>query len=216
MVTFPMRRRVSSEGVPKIWSPQVPVVCIGGGPSLTAEDVMSLAALPVHIIAVNDAYKLTPFAAVLFAADFWWWKKENGAPSFHGMRFSLEERASKYGCRILRPGPEDGLSDDPMVLNTGENSGYSAINLAVLLGAKTIFLLGYDMKSGADGRTHWFGNHDNGYGEPPYARHLSHFPSLVAPLAQRGVSVINCTRDTALLTFPRVPLEDVIKEIANG
>ena len=62
--------------------------------------------------------------------------------------------------RNFHPGGHGtGLSLDPDKLVTGHNSGFQALNLAVLAGARRILLLGYDGKAGQDGRTHWSGGH---------------------------------------------------------
>jgi hypothetical protein len=93
-------------------------------------------------------------------------------------------------------------------LRTGSNSGYQAINLAVHLGAARIILLGYDMKG-----THFFGKHRDG-SVPPFQACLRLFPTLVKPLAALGIPVINATRSTALTTFPCLPLDLALAEVA--
>ncbi len=103
-----------------------------------------------------------------------------------------------------------GMEDDPAKLRHGSNSGYQAINLAVHLGAKKIILLGYDM--------HREGARDNWHDEPrptsspdKYAHSmLPHFASLVRPLAERGVEVVNATPGSALDAFPKATLEEVL------
>jgi hypothetical protein len=98
-------------------------------------------------------------------------------------------------------------------LRNGRNSGYQAINLAVHLGAAQIILLGYDMQFGRRGEHHWFGPHPSRV-PPPVDLFLRHFPTLVKPLQQRGVSVVNCSPSTALTCFPRRPLRDELLERA--
>ena len=74
------------------------------------------------------------------------------------------------------------------------------------LGASRILLLGYDMS--ADGtRSHWFGDHPDSQ-PSPYPQMREAFESLVEPLAALGVTVVNCSRRTALTTFPCAPLAD--------
>ena len=52
-------------------------VLLGGGPSLTLGQVEKVRAAreagAVHVIAVNDAYRLAPFADVCYFADSEWW-----------------------------------------------------------------------------------------------------------------------------------------------
>ena len=88
-------------------------------------------------------------------------------------------------------------------LHYGNNSGYQAINLAYLLGATTILLLGYDMQK-TGGKSHFFGDHP----EPlnagsDYSDWARLFVGLAADLRTEGIAVTNYTRETALTCFPR-------------
>jgi hypothetical protein len=194
--------------VPKLW-PGETFVCVASGPSLTQEDV-DYCRGKARVIAVNDNYKLAPWADVLYAADEHWWRWHHGVPSFHGLKFSIEAsqgKATKH-AQILKNCGHEGLELRPHGLRTGRNSGYQAVNLAVHLGAARIVLIGYDMKC-TGGKTHWFGEHPIRQ-EKQYATFLTKFETLVQPLANIGVDVINCTRETALLSFPRKPLREVL------
>lgn len=200
--------------IARIW-PESTVVCIGGGPSLTPADV-DLCRGRAKVIAVNDAYRLCPWADVLYAADYSWWRRHDGVPTFPGLKYSIRPNAAKawpqpnpWGVTVLRNDGVDGLCRAPDGLRTGKNSGYQAINLAVHLGATRILLLGYDMQARGL-QTHWFGDHTPGALPPPFSLFLKFFPTLVTPLRDLGVEVINCTRRTALQTFPRHPLEQAL------
>lgn len=188
-------------------------VCIGGGPSLTAEDVEYCRGRADVVIAVNDAYKLAPWANALFAADAAWWMVHKGAPGFRGLKYSLEATAARWGRDIvvLKRTGEDGLELSPTGLRTGRNSGAAAINLAVHFGAARVLLLGYDMQAKNDAQSHWFGAHPRPLrGGSPYPLFRSMFEKMVAPLASAGVQVINCSRQTALTCFPRAILTEAL------
>jgi hypothetical protein len=45
---------------------------------------------------------------------------------------------------------------------------------------------------------------------PPFDHCLRLFPTIVAPLQNRQIDVVNCSRQTALTCFPRVPLEEAL------
>jgi hypothetical protein len=64
------------------------------------------------------------------------------------------------------------LCRDRNGLATGHELGYQAVNLAYLLGAERVVLLGYSMKPLPDGRMHWFGDH-------PIKTHASIFSSML-------------------------------------
>lgn len=196
---------------PRLW-PDATVVCLGTGPSLTQDDV-AFCQGRARVIAVNDAYRLAPWADCLYAADDKWWRWHNGVPGFAGLKYSIEPRYAakvKAGAVLLKNHGREGLSADPSGLCIGStgNSGYQAINLAVHFGARRILLLGYDMRG-----KHFFGNHPDGSG-PNFETVVPAFKSLVVPLASLGVTVLNCTPKSALTCFPRAVLRDVLEAVA--
>lgn len=194
--------------VPKLW-PGSTIVCLGSGPSLTAADVAQVRGL-ARVIAVNDTYRLAPWADVLYACDAKWWGWHKGVPTFPGLKYTLQPQAARWpGVQLLRNAGQDGLELKPDGVRTGQNSGYQAINLAVHLGAARILLLGYDMQG-----KHFFGAHPD-QSAPPFAICLKRFATLVAPLRAAGVQILNCTRKTALTCFPCVPLETALAQIPS-
>lgn len=204
--------------VPKRW-PGETVVLIGGGPSLTVADVEAVERMHsrglVRAIAINNAYLIAPWADVLYAADAKWWGWHVGVPSFTGPKYALDISAPiPYpDVQLLQNTGFVGLELEPTGLRAGYNSGYQAINLAVHFGAKRILLLGYDMRPAQDGRTHWHGDHPD-HQPSPYAQMISAFGTLLDPLKELGVSVINCSRRTALTCFPCATIEDALMERA--
>lgn len=199
--------------VPKLW-PGSTIVCVGGGPSLCASDVQACGAAGLRVIVVNDAYRLAPWADVLYAADGKWWDWHAGVPSFKGLKFSISSMnpPARADVTVLENTGFDGLELQPTGLRTGFNGGYQAVNLAVHLGATRILLLGYDMGPyGA--KTHWFGDHPDR--EPsPYPQMIAAFETLVDPLAAVGVDVVNCSRRSALTAFPRFTLDAALSVAA--
>lgn len=200
--------------------PDATVVCLGGGPSLTREDVASCRGR-ARVIAVNDAHRIAPWADVLYAADAAWWNLYAGVPSFEGRKYTISPKIRmpekpwlKWSdVQVLQNTGPAGLEHDPSGLRTGKNSGYQAINLAVHFGARRILLLGYDMRSGGEGRSHWFGDHPSVLNSREnYGIFLEHFRTLVDPLRQLGIEVVNCSRSTRLTCFPRAALRDVVQD----
>lgn len=195
------------------------VVCLAGGPSLTAGDV-DFCRGKARVVAVNDAYRLAPWADVLYACDFKWWEHHQGVPLFAGLKLTLEAKAERWdGVKALRRAGPDGLELDPAegitTGGSGSNSGFQAINVAVQLGASRVVLLGYDMQLGPKGRSHWFGKHPRGLQKDAcFSSFRSAFNSMVKPLRQAGVEVLNCSRETALTAFPRAALADVLVGVA--
>lgn len=213
------------------------VVLIGGGPSLAEEQISTAhnawAAGKARCIVVNDAYLLAPWADVQYAADAHWhrWHTE-GIPKpaiglsaadvarrwaeFTGQKCSIENSAPNIAdneVHILRnqtyPSHSRGLSLDPRALVTGHNSGFQALNLAVLAGAKRIILLGYDGGPSKEGKTHWFGDHPRPTPQAfwPYCHQA--MSAAESALLDAGVEVLNCSPGSAINSFRKVGIKDV-------
>ena len=155
--------------VPPLWRGET-VFCVASGPSSGRLDLSRLEGR--RVIAINDNYLRCPFAGLLYFCDWKWWRWHHDRPAFQafaGIKASLDERVTQAdpAIRWLRNGDSGesgsagraGLCNEPDRLKTGRNSGYQALNLAVHLGAKTVVLIGYDMKVGPSGEEHWFGQH---------------------------------------------------------
>lgn len=105
----------------------------------------------------------------------------------------------------------DGLSTEPGVVHSGRNSGYQLINLAWLRGYRRLLLLGYDLQR-TGGKAHWFGEHPT-----PEMRATSIGPGWIEPhdrlaamLGRYDLDIINCTRETALTCYPRMPIDQAL------
>lgn len=193
-------------------------VCIAAcGPSLTADDVSYAYAYACRFVAVNESWRLTPAADVLYAADVAWWKKRAPtAAAFAGERWTasavwtdrdksefpeMNFAATKGGC---------DLTDD-FPICTGNNSSFQAMSLAILWGARRIVFIGLDMKLGPKGQEHWFGSyHDLTTPRNALGAFIKAFNHVAPQCVARGVEVINASRDTALECFPRMRLEDAL------
>ncbi len=197
--------------VPRLF-PNSTIVCLASGPSLTAEDV-DYCRGRAPVIAVNDTYRLAPWANVLYACDAKWWDARQGVPAFAGLKFALRHGAAKWpGVQVLRDSGDCGLATDPSELTNGKSSGHGGVNLASHLGAKRIVLLGYDMQYAKNGRTHFFGDHVGvlNKGEAPFEWWIANFASMVQPAKALGIEIVNCTRRTALTCFRQMSLADAL------
>jgi hypothetical protein len=193
-------------------------IVAASGPSLTPD----VAALCRHerVLAVNDAYKLIPWAEVLYACDAGWIDAHKGAPDFqgqrwtsHGMRPLNDKRriAGRYDLHIIGGEDGEGFSLDPRCIHYGGNSGFQAVNLALLFGANPVILVGFDMQR-VDGRDHFFGNHPPGLIAPgPFGQWIENFRRAAALLPPE-IRVLNATPNSALDAFPMVDLERVLQE----
>lgn len=149
---------------------------------------------------------------MLYACDERWWRLRGPAPDeFAGRRYiGLGERPGCISCNVVSG--DNALRWHGEKLGAGANSGYQALNLALMTGATRIVLLGYDMQL-THGKTHNHGDHGDGLSNPT-ERMLAGCRQLldkVAPeIAERGIEVLNATRETALRAYRRVSLNEAL------
>lgn len=204
--------------VPRLW-PGATVAIVGGGPSLKGEQVIDCAAAGFPIIAINDAYRLAPWAKMLYFADERWWrwhKDRVNFQQFEGLKVSIEQGQFTIDApdvlilKNLSDGERNVLSEDPSGVVTGRASGYQAINIAYLAGAKRIMLLGFDAKEG-----HWFGDHPIPTPRAFYRDMPRYFTKLADALLARGVDVVNCSPGSALECFRKMELNAFLAEATD-
>lgn len=199
------------------------VVIAATGPSLSPAQVAAVTSAKrrnphsLAVVAVNDAYKLFPDADILYACDSAWWRVHKGAPGFRGERWNqiflkgATERhdlaaAAQWGLQSVasKNAPRPFLAGNTIA--QGMNSGFQAVNLAVLMGAREIVLIGFDMSRG--GQTHFFGDHPRPLAnDSPYTLFLKAFDRAAPAYAAAGVRIINASARTAMTCFPRLDLE---------
>lgn len=215
-------------------------ILLGGGASLSPDQFACVKAArdtdAVRVIAINDSYLCAPWADVLYAADSHWWKWHTEGvakpaigltalqvrvrfETFHGERCSIWNTGQNIvdtDVHLLRNFHGDtnghGLSDDPEKLVTGWHGGYQALNLAILAGARTVILLGFDGRPAADGHAHWHGGHPRPTPQAAYEHYRRAFSAGEAAIEAAGVKVINCSQGSAIDSFPKMGLEEALAE----
>lgn len=200
--------------IPRRWEGET-VVVAATGPSLTPD--VAKRCKGFRVIAVNDAWRLFPTADVLYAADAIWWKVHKGVPDFGGERWTTisghrsEQEAAAAALKLHTvPGRHaEEFSTDGRSIHYGANSGFQAVNLAILFGAARIVLVGFDMRV-VDGKRHFFGDH------PKPLRQVANYDRFVRIFARAaqslpaGVAIINATPGSALTCFPQADLDHAL------
>lgn len=193
------------------------------GPSLTPEIAAACRGIPV--VAVNDAVRLLPFAAVLYACDPAWWDLHGGCRWFTGERWTSHGNAlhddkrpcaARHDLSMIRGVAGAGFSLDPALIHYGDNGGFQAVNLAGhFLGWRgRIILIGFDMRM-VDGRRHFFGDHPAPLRQtgPGYQIWRRNFATAAARLPA-GIEIVNCTPGSALDCFPIMDIADALPAAA--
>lgn len=148
-------------------------------------------------VAVNDAFRIAPWAHALVACDDKWWKANPDALEFIGEKWSSTPvRFSDAVGRMRGPG-----------IQANTNSGLLGLYYAVGQGAGRVLLLGVDMKG-----SHYFGPHLNRPNTEPhrFAIFMEQFRDATKRIGD--CEVINCNPDSALEVFPRMKLEEALEE----
>jgi hypothetical protein len=192
------------------WKGQT-VVIVASGPS--AGDVkLSHAIGKARFVAINESWRLAPWAELLYGADAEWWETRKGVPEFKGLRASQDVNA----CRLpfgIKHVPVDfnqlGFAFDKLgTIGWSSNSGAQVLNLVAQLQPKVIVLVGFDMtlKWGS----HWHGDHPRinptHFSIAGWRNSINKFgPKILA----RGVEIINCSQVSTLTVFPKLPFDAI-------
>ena len=190
------------------------VVCIGSGPSLMKEDVDFIEKkAKTRAIGCNDAYRMAPWIDVLYAADHAWWQQHiRYVEMVCAAQLWTQSKTARdqWDLNWVILTDEPGLSHDPMTIHSGGHSGYQALNLAYLMGAKRILLLGYDCQR-TRGQDHWFGQHIGGLTTAmDVEKWVAAYDSAWGDLRLDDVEVINCSRSSAITCFPKSTIRKVL------
>lgn len=132
--------------------------------------------------------------------------------------------AKKFSLNLIAEIDRPGLSSDEAYVHHGHGSGYTMVNLAYLMGAERIVLIGYDCKFAPDydgqnmrvgsSPRHYFGEYPSALKHWPYfsIKHGVHVEMLKLweSVAKQGaIEIVNCSMDSAIECFPKVRIEDV-------
>ena len=195
------------------WNTQTCVI-VASGPSagnVALDRAIGLA----RFVAINNSWRLAPWADFLFAADYRWWYAAQGCPQFRGAKVTTDRHAGetrewnlhRLGMRLA---DDRLLMDDIGVVGWGGCSGFQAVNMVAQFGCKRILLVGFDatVKNGL----HWHGSYpgaDNPTKDKTlrWQRCLDNAASMLASL---DVEVVNCSMQSALKKYPKIPFEESV------
>ncbi len=180
------------------------VYIIGGGPSLKGFNWRKL--IGKNTIGCNSAFrKGSGICNICFFSDI------KFIDAFH-------DELCEYAGRVVTHHPKlretkidwlhvvertkRGLGIDKVTY--GGNSGCGAINLALMMGAKRVLLLGFDCKPGKDNEPNWHKWQLDAMAPDLHAKFLKGFKQLAEalPLVFPDREIINLNPDSAIPFFP--------------
>ncbi len=185
---------------------------IGGGPSLKGFDFERLQSKKV--IGCNDAYQLGPSIVdiCLFCDASFFHKEKQALEKWEGRKVTNAPTLMEVNCPWLlqMQRQKDGLSEGH-VLGFNLSTGACAINLAITLGARRIFLLGYDLARSVEGRSHWHDTNPKKTQDASFERFRRGFEQVKKDLILfPNVQVFNVTDGSSRLQcFDRISFEDL-------
>ena len=198
--------------IPVKWWDGQDAFIIGGGDSLKSFDWNLLRS--ENTVGCNDAFQhgVDVCKICVFGDILWFEAFKNQLEQYKGTVFTNAPKLYKTRLDWLwvMERAASGLhGKDGKALGWNFNTGALAVNLALLLGVKRIYLLGFDMQLSKAGKGNWHPNKIN----PPDAKIFSKFKrgfrGLTAELNKfPGVSIINVTNDSKLESFPKVGVEE--------
>jgi hypothetical protein len=169
-------------------------------------------------VGCNDAYKLGTWVDWCVFGDKRWfgWNVEelstweNREQVVCCVPQLLEGRGKYPWLKILRRDEARfGLSIEQDTVCWNRGTGGTAINVAYLLGASRIVLLGFDMRM-VDGKHNWHDNHQKVERDKIYQGSMMPFLKPMSDAMKvTGLQIVNATPGSALTLFPIVTLEEL-------
>lgn len=201
--------------IPEDWKGET-VFVVGGGPSVAYQRPARLEGRKV--IVINSSYETCPFAQYLFFGDRRWHehhKKLDGYRAFlrrGGKVVTVSDPAAGGELlkltRIVPTSHKNGITTTRTGLSAQKTSFQGGINLAAMLGAKRIVLLGLDGKRSASGMSHHHTPHiwPTKPGNKTWEGQRGQLGFAVRPLREMGIEVYNTCPDSGFDFWPYSPL----------
>lgn len=184
------------------------VFIIGGGPSLKGFNWDRLRGHKT--IGCNSAFLHgASICTLCFFSDALWFRfMEDALESYAGRVVTHSPDIPKdhaWVSTMLRR--DEGLHND--ALGYGGNSGCGAINLALLMGARRVFLLGFDCKLGQAKEMNWHDRRIEPSNPDVFPKFMEGFQAIARDLPRvfPKAEVLNATPETNLTVFPSVNLD---------
>lgn len=192
------------------------VFIIGGGPSLAGFDFKLLRGKPT--IGCNAMHRLgADICQICLFSDLTWYHNFKGELArFPGQVVTQYEQLAKANLPWLHVMHRERWGLHQNALGFGGNSGCSAVNLALILGAQRVYLLGCDCQMTPDKKTHWHTWAIQKQSPQVYHKFLKGWAAIAADLPKvfPGREIINLGPNSAIPYFPRQHWREVLQSAA--
>jgi hypothetical protein len=170
-----------------------------------------------NVLAVNDAFRIVPWAQAMYACDHSWWEC-NDTSGFAGEKWTqlgeADARRAEYRRKVEERGlkwiagvNEVGISRNPGLIHYNNHSGAQAMNLVFHWGARRIVLVGMDMRR-MKKKLHYFGDHPEPLrNDLPFAVCIARLQKIAIDFRRLGVEVVNTSPSGALPFWEYKPLD---------
>ncbi len=193
----------------KVWSGR-DVFIIGGGTSLKHFDWNLL--IKECTIGCNDAFKHgVDICKICYGGDTKWFNFfEEELSKYQGTVFTDTPSLYKTRLKWLWVLQRETTGFSEKALGWFSSTGSGAVSLAILLGAKRIFLLGFDMHLSKEGLANWHSNMIDIPDKDIFKKFLKGFKRLKIDLIKKHpeVEIINITDDSDLNEFPKIGVKE--------
>lgn len=191
------------------------VLIVASGPSAQSVPLADAQGL-ARFVAINESWRLCPWADVLYGCDGAWWRKNNGLLAFGGLRVSQDRtlRDSFPDVHLVkcRRGIARIITDKTGEIGDGRTSLFQALNLVVRAGPpRVIGLVGADMT--LEYGMHWHGPHGDGLNNPREAminRWRQNIDGAADQLSALGVTVLNLSPISTLKAYRMATLQEFL------
>lgn len=198
--------------VPREWDGK-PVFIVAGGPSYRTQNLALLRGR--HVIAVNRSFEDVPWAQYVFGMDKDFFIRHRARLETFAGRIVTNASGVPLG-RVLTvdKAKKPYFAGNPNHIHCNRTSMAGAMELAVLLGAGRLVLLGADGRDDADAvRAHKERYPHKGYRPARYDDWREELKAVAAALKRLGVPVANCSPGSAYAgLWPVVTLEEAVKQ----
>jgi hypothetical protein len=200
------------------------VAIVAGGPSANKVGVEKLQDR-MHVVVINESYRLCPWAEILYSCDGKWWNVHQiSVAKFKGLKLAwdIHPNVTHLGIKKIQIAQVkqhnelvyryDLLLDEPGVVGSGGNSGFQVLNLVAQFGATGVALIGFDMSDA--GGIHWHGKHHTELLNPDPVRFgewIRWLDKAAPKLKRSGVDVVNCSMVSKLNCFPKVSVDKMLE-----